>query len=148
MSKEEMIKRVQKLFKEGKIMMPSPRDLKDVNDLTLGELVRAIDELDPSPRMKQRKVLKMGVRKVWKYPLEVRDGHQDIEIPIGGRIIHVDNQNEVPTLWVEVEPKYASMITRTFRVFGTGHEIEAGWKHRGTCIISPFVWHVYEWSFP
>lgn len=85
-------------------------------------------------------------RKVWKYPLKVQDAAQNLMVPHGGKIVHVANQNNTPTLWIEVNSNHVDE-QRTFRMFGTGHPIEpAFWEHVGSCIITPFVWHIYEWK--
>lgn len=47
------------------------------------------------------------------------------------------------SLWFEVDPSRAP-ANATFRVFGTGHEIPDKCVHRGSVVINPFVWHVYE----
>jgi hypothetical protein len=85
------------------------------------------------------------MRKVWKYKLDMEGFQSIFEIPEGGKVIHVDNQRGNPTLWVEVDP-IKSNEKRTFTYFGTGHTIPVdNWKHVGSCIIEPYVWHVYEW---
>ena len=85
------------------------------------------------------------MRKVWKYPLKMENGRQEVMIPQGGKVVHIDNQNHSPTLWVEVN-SMESEESRTFCVIGTGQGVPTYWDYVGTCLIPPFVWHVYEWK--
>ena len=88
----------------------------------------------------------MSVR-IFKYKLSITD-EQTICLPQGSRILSVDNQDGVLTLWAmvntdrPVEPRY-------IRIVGTGHEIAdkaaASLEFIGTVLMDPFVWHVFEW---
>lgn len=82
-------------------------------------------------------------KKVFKYRLEIDGG--DHEIAGLGQVVLVGMQAGVLCIWAEVN-KYAQ--PRTFRVFGTGHEItesdEYWYSHVGSCLDAPYVWHVYE----
>lgn len=79
-------------------------------------------------------------RVIWKYAIPLGS---EMTLALPGRIIHVGIQDGWPMLWVELLRGEAGR-DRTFRVFGTGHDIPAGWEHRGTVMDAPFVWHVYE----
>ena len=85
------------------------------------------------------------IRSIWKYPLKIIDEEQELMIPQDGKIVYVDNQNHAPVLWIEVFPK-SPKEARNFRVFGTGHPIPTFWNYIGTCLLPPFVWHIYEWK--
>ena len=63
---------------------------------------------------------------IWKYVLNTVD-IQLIEIPKGGKILALQNQNYSPCIWVLVNPK-AEKEEVTFETFGTGHEIEDNYK--------------------
>ena len=88
----------------------------------------------------------MSVR-IFKYPLVVTDD-QTVGIPGGSRILSVDNQNGVLTLWAMVNTD-RPVEPRHIRIVGTGHEIAdkaaASLEFIGTVLMDPFVWHVFEW---
>jgi hypothetical protein len=86
----------------------------------------------------------MPERVVWKYTLEAAD-RQEIEMPIGARILSVQLQGGLgPQMWALVDPS-AERERRAFLLFGTGHTGVHGqyigtfqW-HNGVT-----VWHVFE----
>lgn len=84
------------------------------------------------------------MQKIWKYELAVIDT-PTIAIPEGGRILCVQMQGTKPHLWVLVDPS-APLQTRTFRVYGTGHEIrgEGNQTYVGTFQWNQLVFHVFE----
>lgn len=61
------------------------------------------------------------MRKVWKYEIPAVDEFQ-LELPGAHKPLYVAIQNGVPCLWVLVEPD-APIVSRGFRLAGTGHEI-------------------------
>lgn len=92
------------------------------------------------------------MRTIWKYELPIGDVAGEIEMPLGARIIHVDQQRSmVATMWAEipvppgVPPSELATERRAFVVVGTGHTIPGdGLTHVGTVLDGPFVWHLYE----
>lgn len=80
---------------------------------------------------------------VHKWRLKISD--EDQVLAGLGDIVMVDVQDRSICIWAEVN-EYAE--PRTFRVFGTGHEIpDSGdhyYSHVGSCLDAPCVWHVYE----
>ena len=62
------------------------------------------------------------MRTVWKFPFQAAD-HQDIEMPQGAKILHIDVQGDTPCLWALVDPS-RPREKRHFRLAGTGHPIE------------------------
>lgn len=75
------------------------------------------------------------------------------EFKLSGPVLHVeasrigvgpDAQHSVD-FWVEHGDR-PDPVARTFQVFGTGHELPPGAKHRGTTARTDdgFVWHLYE----
>jgi len=56
--------------------------------------------------------------RIFKYPLEV-ESRQLIQIPEGGKVLHLGDQNGLPMIWVEVEPD-RKHVTRVFRTVTTG----------------------------
>lgn len=93
-------------------------------------------------------------RTIYKYPFEITDVQQ-IELPKGARILHVDVQvtgdfdRQVPCLWAEVETQ-AEKVMRTFYLFGTGHmmpdEQDIYLFHVGSFLMRAgvLVFHLYE----
>jgi hypothetical protein len=100
------------------------------------------------------------VKTVFKYPLAITDGLQQVVMPGQSRIVHVGNQDELPTLWAEVQvdedlrPALGSaaegrrMERRTFFIAGTGHHVPEPSEHVGTVLTQGgrYVWHIYEFK--
>ncbi len=85
---------------------------------------------------------------IYKYPLALTPA-QSIYLPEGAKILHFGNQNEIPTLWVEVDPD-AAVELRYFRMVGTGHKSPTDIMsvYIGTASFNSgyLVWHLYEVS--
>lgn len=62
------------------------------------------------------------MKRVYKYPLFACD-YQDIELPVGAKILCIKLQNGEPQLWALVDPNETSTVTVTIRCAGTGHDI-------------------------
>ncbi len=82
---------------------------------------------------------------IYKYALTPgEDGACAIEMPIAP-ILHVDVQRDQICLWAM---NLGGPVTRTFWVFGTGHEIpgDLSIEHRGTVLMygGSLVLHVFE----
>ena len=82
------------------------------------------------------------MRTIWKFPIPVSN-KAVIELPRNSFFLFVANQNDKVCAWFEVETDF-EMETRTFLIHGTGHPIPPGEFWRGSAIVGPFVWHVYE----
>lgn len=90
------------------------------------------------------------MRTIWKYELDVV-GELNIEMPVGAKVLCVQTQGGFPCLWAEVDD-HMKKINRTFRVIGTGHDMEPvgdglnGWKYVGTFQMhgGNLVFHVYD----
>lgn len=86
-------------------------------------------------------------RAIWKFPLDVAD-EQTLNMPAGAKILTVQIQFGVPTIWAEVEPSEPKIQQRRIAVFGTGHTIPA--LKPLTYIGSVqqdggnLIWHIYE----
>ena len=83
--------------------------------------------------------------KIYKYVLLIAD-EQTIEIPLGSKILCVQNQKEDLCIWAEVNPKN-NLVKRTFLVIGTGHNTpNSRDNYIGTVqtLNGNLVWHVYE----
>jgi hypothetical protein len=92
----------------------------------------------------------MTNRTVWKYPLSLDpvavQFTQVKHIPAGARLVHCAVQDDLPTLWYEVDPD-ADTVTHRFQIFGTGHgPIGDHLSHIGTVLLADgqLVLHVYE----
>jgi len=83
---------------------------------------------------------------ILKYKLEVKD-EQVLPMPVGAEILTIQNQNNVITLWAKVVLG-AESVSRTFRIVGTGNQVEQGFfdtlQFLDTVQVGPMVWHVFE----
>jgi len=84
-----------------------------------------------------------AARRVYKYPLLLAAGPQQVEMPIVATVLHVHEQNDRPVLWAEVNTS-ARLTTRTFAVFATGEDVPVGWRYVGTVHVGWTTWHVFE----
>ena len=87
---------------------------------------------------------------IWKFELETT-ANQTIEMPVNSEILSVQTQNEIPCIWVLVDPT-KTKEKRFIEVFATGIEVHDGigvsrnylgtyQLHRGF-----FVFHVFEYT--
>jgi hypothetical protein len=94
------------------------------------------------------------MKTIWKYQLEVTD-RQEISMPTQAKILTVQTQNNILTLWVEVDTDANYGIEsrkRVIQIIGTGNpfpplEQNEERKYIGTCQMQglvEFVWHVFE----
>ena len=84
------------------------------------------------------------MRTIWKFPVPFPGG--DIAMPKGAKILTLQMQQGVPTLWAEVVPDGLNEIHHLV-IYGTGHPIHSGsGSYIGTFQDPPFVWHVYDAS--
>ena len=84
-------------------------------------------------------------RVVFKYTARMIETHI---VPVGGRVLHVAGQGDVPCVWIEVGGEVAVEEERTFQMVGTGHPVPESATYLGTAHCGPFVWHVYELTAP
>jgi hypothetical protein len=59
---------------------------------------------------------------IYKYSLKVLES-QNILLPIGSEILTIQNQREIPCLWVLVDPNENEMEKISIEMFGTGNPI-------------------------
>lgn len=84
---------------------------------------------------------------IYKYKLDPT--WRKIDMPKCAKILHVGEQFNEVCIWAEVDTDNA-METRTFEVFGTGHQIPydigASRNYVGTVMLDggSLVFHVYE----
>lgn len=60
---------------------------------------------------------------IWKFPLAVTDV-QVLHVPDGFTVLSVQVQDDVPCLWIRVNP-HACMVTVEVLTVGTGHDATA-----------------------
>lgn len=83
-------------------------------------------------------------RTVYKYNLTSEGARVDLRMPIRAVILSVQMQNELPMMWVEVDPDMATHM-RYFKFVGTGWPIPDGYtSHIATVQHGDLVWHLYE----
>ena len=58
--------------------------------------------------------------RIWKYPLAVTDS-QELRLPKGARVLSIQAQHAVPTLWALVDPQAKDTELWQFVTIGTGH---------------------------
>lgn len=83
------------------------------------------------------------MRKIYKYPIPLSATPTELTLPEDSNIRLVALQDGVITLWIEVDPTKPE-TKRYFKIFGTGHTIDAGAQYIGTVFIDIFVWHIHE----
>jgi len=84
------------------------------------------------------------VKTIWKFPLKVQQ--QEIQMPIGAVVLHVEAQYERPCMWALVDPE-AATERRVFFTIGTGHRLPIDHVHHvGSYQLQngAFVGHVFE----
>lgn len=79
---------------------------------------------------------------IWKYELSDITPIK-IEMPSGAQIMTVAMNNGRPAVWALVDPA-KPLETRTFKIIGTGWEMDGRLTYVGTWQAPPFVWHLFE----
>lgn len=82
-----------------------------------------------------KRVLKYGVPSSMELTLT---------LPAGWKVVHFADYN----VWAEVPvDDERPMVTAHLRIAGTGWDIPDEYRHEGTWVTGPFVWHLYaNWS--
>ena len=62
------------------------------------------------------------MKKIYKYRIEATDD-QNIEMPVGAKILTVQNQYGIPCIWAMVDTN-AEKERVHIKVYGTGHTIQ------------------------
>jgi hypothetical protein len=85
------------------------------------------------------------MKKIFKYQLQLTGGIHTIIMPYNTKILAVQPQSGSIALWAEVWLDNISTDTRSFVVYGTGHDMpDNPGNYIGTVQLGMFVWHVYE----
>lgn len=85
---------------------------------------------------------------IYKYPLEVTD-KQSLTLPDGAKILSVQMQGESLCLWAMVSPTIQAIETRTFWIYGTGHDVTLAPEHLNFLATvqmrgGTLIFHVFE----
>ena len=86
---------------------------------------------------------------IWKYPLKIEEGHL-IALPLGAKVLSFGISNNVPCIWVMVNPDEQEKKDRVFMLYGTGEDIlndeKTDLNHIGTVehIGLKEIWHLFE----
>lgn len=71
-------------------------------------------------------------------------GYNEITIPVGAKFLRFDFQEDIPTMWFEVNVS-AALVHRRFQIYATGEPIpRRDLEYRQTAFQGPLVWHLYE----
>jgi hypothetical protein len=87
------------------------------------------------------------MKTIWKWTLQPET---TINMPHGAKLLAVQEQRGEPQLWALVDPG-AKTYPRTFRVYGTGHNLpDDPGQYVGTFQIhnEALVFHVFEANLP
>lgn len=84
------------------------------------------------------------MQKIFKYPIPITDEFV-IEMPAMHQPLKVGIQASEPVLWAMVN-SHTESVNVTFRIFGTGHEIENPDKlqYISTFQLRGLVWHLFK----
>ncbi len=83
---------------------------------------------------------------MWKYEVPIDGEWHELSMPCVAAVRHVgQQQSRSVCFWVEVDPT-AQRGSRSFCVFGTGHDVPATANYCGTVESrsAPLVWHLFE----
>lgn len=94
------------------------------------------------------------LKKVLRYSVAVRDGVQQVYMPVNSKIVYVDSKTlGFIDIWAECDSEEAATKVHNYEVYGTGHNIAENAEHVGTVmnrstdhdgLMATAVWHLYE----
>lgn len=85
---------------------------------------------------------------IWKHQLALAS-HQYVPLPKGARLLTVQYQGTVLTLWTLVDPEAPKML-RNIHIIGTGHLVPSREGVLGGVYVATvqdrggYVWHVFD----
>lgn len=82
---------------------------------------------------------------IWKFDLRIAD-RQQVEMPVGAKILTVQEQHGMPVLWALVNPT-APTVAREIVLYGTGRAVpDDPGQYIGTVqqCCGALVWHFFE----
>lgn len=84
---------------------------------------------------------------IYRFDVPVADGFA-LNIPEFAKVLCVGERGGTGHMWVMLDPESTKVVTRKFRVIGTGHPIPDHEKleYVGTFFMAggKLVWHVFE----
>lgn len=88
------------------------------------------------------------MKSIWKFPLQDQPGRQIVEMPKGARILSLQMQRGVPTIWalVDLPTIEDELPCQAFFIYGTGWEMpDSPGDYVGTyqSVSGRYVWHVF-----
>jgi hypothetical protein len=81
---------------------------------------------------------------IWKYELSIT-AMQEIEVPLGAKVLSAKMQDQRLCLWAMVDPN-EQRIRMPIEIIGTGHKTSncCSREFIDTVIDGPFVWHIFR----
>lgn len=73
--------------------------------------------------------------------------YDELEITVSAesfKIIHVDQQKNLPVIWYESNENHPRMTKVKIYYIGTGERIPDNSFHVGSTRCGPLIWHVYQ----
>ena len=83
------------------------------------------------------------IESIWKFPIKVTDT-QTIEVPKGAKIMSITTpmlaaKEELPCLYVMVNPAEEEKEKRAIEIYGTGHPIDCSIDEQGMGVTRQFI---------
>jgi hypothetical protein len=82
------------------------------------------------------------MKQIWKYQLT--GAVTTIDMPHFSQFLKVEIQDGIICAWFMVLPGTKQHSIRTFKVYGTEHDIPMKERYLGTFQRPPHVWHLFE----
>lgn len=88
------------------------------------------------------------MKTVFKYPLPLTNDVQTVNMPVDFKILTLQMQHGVPTIWALVDDNDPPVVSRRFRTIGTGHQFRDSAEfpvYVGTFQVEGgmFIFHVF-----
>ncbi|WP_425258476.1 DUF7352 domain-containing protein [Rubrivivax sp. RP6-9] len=80
---------------------------------------------------------------IWKFRLRHGTGEQSVEMPAGSRLLTVQEQDGLPTLWAICDEGAAS-VRRKLWAYGTGDAMVRTWPYIATFQSGRSVVHYFD----
>jgi hypothetical protein len=87
------------------------------------------------------------MRTIWKYPIDTTSCHE-IEMPLNAKILCVQLQNNIPTLWALVETEEPKRIFDILTYCTDDDLIDKKGQYIGTYQLAGLVHHVFVRPHP
>lgn len=84
---------------------------------------------------------------IWKFPLQVTEGLQVLNLPVGAVKLSLHLVAGTPSLYAVVDTEERNTEPRTFYMLGTGWDAsrcKPQDEYLGTLVINDLVWHYFE----